>query len=156
MATGGYFPADLTGSRMISWSVLPQLGGYHYGYDEYVRWIRVYFATNSTYTDENAQKPLTAFQAEFYIWSEIQLELAAEAFYGQDIGKAEAVDEAQSKEGWPKQWKNDHMADKSLYEQFKWCKERFKEEPLGNKMKYLNERIKKLNELFGNTEIAAQ
>ena len=87
---------------------------------------------------------------------EIQLELAAEAFYGQDIGKAEAVDEAQSKEGWPKQWTNDHMADKSLDEQFKWCKERFKEEPLENKMKYLNERIKKLNELFGNTEIAAQ
>ena len=156
VAAGGYFPADLTGSRMISWSVLPQLGGYHYGYDEYVRWIRVYFATNSTYTDEDAQKPLTAFQAEFYIWLEIQLELAAEAFYGQDIGKAEAVDEAQSKEGWPKQWKNDHMADKSLDEQFKWCKERFKEEPLENKMKYLNERIKKLNELFGNTEIAAQ
>lgn len=156
VAAGGYFPADLTGSRMISWSVLPQLGGYHYGYDEYVRWIRVYFATNSTYTDEDAQKPLTAFQAEFYIWSEIQLELAAEAFYGQDIGKAEAVDEAQSKEEWSKQWENDHMADKSLDEQFKWCKERFKEEPLKNKMKYLNERIKKLNELFGNTEIAAQ
>lgn len=156
VAVGGYFPTDLTSSRMISWSILPQLGGYHYGYDEYVRWIRVYFATNPTYTDEDAQKPLTAFQAEFYIWSEIQLELAAEAFYGQDIGKAEAVEEAQTKEGWPEQWKNDNMTENSLDEQFKWCKERFKEEPLENKIKYLNKRIKKLNELFGNTQSFSQ
>ena len=152
VAAGDYFPADLTSSRMLSWSVLPQLGGYHYGYDEYVRWIRVYFATNSTYTDEDAQKPLTAFQAEFYIWAEIQLEMAAEAFYGQDIGKVDAVDEAQSDKGWPEQWILDGMAAKSLDEKFKWCKDRFKEETLENKMKFLNERIKKLNELFENTE----
>lgn len=152
VAAGDYFPADLTSSRMLSWSVLPQLGGYHYGYDEYVRWIRVYFATNSTYTDEDAQKPLTAFQAEFYIWAEIQLEMAAEAFYGQDIGKVDAVDEAQSDKGWPEQWILDGIAAKSLDEKFKWCKDRFKEETLENKMKFLNERIKKLNELFENTE----
>lgn len=152
VAAGGYFPADLTSSRMLSWSVLPQLGGYHYGYDEYVRWIRVYFATNPTYTDEDAQKPLTAFQAEFYIWAEIQLEMAAEAFYGQDIGKVDAVNEAQSDKGWPEQWSLDGMAAKSLDEKFKWCKDRFKEETLENKLKFLNERIKKLNELFRNTE----
>ena len=155
MEAGGYFPAELTPGRMLSWSAIPQQGSFWYGYDEYVRWIRVYFATNHTFMDTEKQQALTPFQAEFYIWSEIQLELAAEALYGQDIGKVEAVKDAKSEKGWPEQWKKD-IELKSLDEQFKWCKDRFKEETLEKKIKYLSERIKKLNELFDNSPNESQ
>lgn len=80
VATGKYFPAKLTSGRIVSWSTIPRQGSYWYGYDEYVRWIRIYFATNHTYMDLEKQKTLTPFQAEFYIWPEIQLRMATEAF----------------------------------------------------------------------------
>ena len=140
------FPARLTGSRMISWSVLPRLGGYDYGYDDYVRWIRIYFATNHTYTDRETGDHLTAFQAEFYIWPENQLELAAEVLYGQDIGKKDAVEDVKNTD----EWHRDKVAEMDFDAQFKWCQERFKNLPLDQKMVYLSNRISHLKRLFSD------
>ena len=137
-------------SLVVSWSVMPEASAEKaYGYHQYATWIRNYFDTDHPYKTDTGEK-LTPFQAEFYIWSEIQLEMAAEVFYGQDIGKAEVIEEANINEDWKNKWRADKVDEKDFDDQFKWCKERFKEEPLDKKIEYLNKRVEKLNILFGN------
>ena len=66
-------------SYVVSWSAIPETPEEKvYGYHQYVTWIRNYFNSNPYKTDTGGE--LTPFQAEFYIWPEIQLHLAAEAF----------------------------------------------------------------------------
>ena len=143
VAAGKYFPAKLASSRILSWSVISKQGSFYFGYDEYIRWTRIYFATNHTYTDKEKQKALTPFQAEFYIWSEIQLEMAAEALYGQDIGKLQAIEKAKSS-SWKAQWQANKVDSKDINGQFDWCKSMFKKQSLEYKMDSLQSRVKEL------------
>lgn len=67
-------------SYVVSWSSIPETPREKvYGYHQYVTWIRSYFNSANPYQTDAGEK-LTAFQAEFYIWPEIQLRLAAESF----------------------------------------------------------------------------
>lgn len=146
--TAGWLPPQFMKGKVSNWSLIPDETTSFYGYDEYVRWIRIFFSSNHTYTDEKTKKAMTPFQAEFYIWSEIQLELAAEAFYGQDIGKYETVEEEKS----TPEWMTDNVDEKDFDAQFKWCKERFKEYSLDKKMTYLSKRIQNLQQLLGDSQ----
>ena len=146
--TAGWLPPQFMKGKVSNWSLIPDETTSFYGYDEYVRWIRIFFSSNHTYTDEKTKKAMTPFQAEFYIWSEIQLELAAEAFYGQDIGKYETVEE---EKGTP-EWETDNVDEKDFDAQFKWCKERFKEYALDKKMTYLSKRIQNLQQLLDDSQ----
>jgi hypothetical protein len=56
-----------------------------YTYNQIVELIRDHF------TGEHPFKGLCPLQAEFYIWPEIQLHLAAEALYGQNAGMEKAI-----------------------------------------------------------------
>lgn len=67
-------------SYVLSWSVIPEKSAQKaYGYDQYVAWIRSYFKADHPYRTEQ-NEILTPFQAEFYIWPEMQLRLVTEAF----------------------------------------------------------------------------
>ena len=77
---------------------------YHYMF--FVDTIREFFPSSnpqpqhmdeSKFTDEQKEhKDRTPFQAEFYIWPNIQLHLTAEALFGQSIGQEEAIKELES------------------------------------------------------------
>ena len=77
--TEGWLAPKFVKGCVSNWSLIPEKTASVYGYEEYVRWVRNYFMTNHAYQTETGEK-LTPFQAEFYIWPEIQLHLAAEAF----------------------------------------------------------------------------
>ena len=68
---------------------------YHYMF--FIDTIREFFlnsASDLKFTPEQKYyKDLTPFQAEFYIWPEIQLHLAAEALFGQSIGQEDMIEE---------------------------------------------------------------
>jgi len=122
-------------ASMVSWSVIPEGSGIDpYGYDTYVQHIREYFASTCPYDG------LTPLQAEFFIWTEIQLAMAAEALYGQDIGKEEAVAEAQAR--WNIQWTVEQQKD--VNKQFARCKQEFKLRPLEEKVEFLRTRVEQL------------
>ena len=76
--TEGWLAPKFVKDCVSNWSLIPEKTTSVYGYGEYVRWVRNYFMTNHAYQTEAGEK-LTSFQAEFYIWPEIQLHLAAEA-----------------------------------------------------------------------------
>lgn len=79
---------------------------YHYMF--FVDIIRQFFPktnpppkTKTLTSEQKRYEHLTPFQAEFYIWPEIQLHLTAEALFGQSIGQEEmitAIDEVKKKE----------------------------------------------------------
>ena len=124
-------------TAMVSWSVIPEgTGEAPYGYNTYVQHIRDYFVAEHPYDGLN---PL---QAEFFIWSEIQLELAAESLYGQDIGKFQAIEKARST--WKTQWIAENVDSKDINGQFDWCKRMFKKQSLEYKMNSLQRRVKEL------------
>lgn len=124
-----------------------------YTYDQIIALIRGYF------TGDHPFKELFPLQAEFRIWPEIQLHLAAETLYGQDFGKEKTVAKVKSAEkeklqkGEPSRWEKDKMDGKDFDAQYKWCKARFKEASLDDKMKYLKARVDELNEYFNYAEI---
>jgi len=75
-------PKILKGN-MLAWSKLSDENkDGKYGYYEFVSWINGYFDNCKTnpYVDSGKNK-LTPFQAEFYIWSEMQVHFGIEAFY---------------------------------------------------------------------------
>lgn len=122
-------------AAIASWSIIPEGDGVDpYGYDTYVRHIRAYFCSERPYNE------LTPLQAEFFIWSEIQLAIAAESLYGQDIGKEEAVAEAQTR--WNIQWTDGQKKD--INKQFERCKQEFKIRPLEEKVEFLRTRVEQL------------
>ena len=106
--------------NMLSWSKLPrERKDSFYGYYEYVQWIHDYFYGKETpcqYKDSSGNL-LTPFQAEFYIWKEMQIHMSAESLY------SILNDEINSN------IKN------SVFKSASVC----------DKMKYLNETISKLN-----------
>lgn len=105
-----------------------------YTYDQIVALIRNYFAGDHPF------KGLCPLQAEFYIWPEIQLHLAAEAIYGQNIGIEKTIESAKKK--WQAAWEKDCVDAKSTAEQFKWCKEKFKQIPVEQKLEFTQKRVK--------------
>lgn len=122
-------------TAIVSWSIIPEGNGVSpYGYDIYVQHIRDYFATTCPYDG------LTPLQAEFFIWTEIQLAMAAETLYGQDIGKEEAIAEAQTR--WNIQWTIAQQKD--VNKQFARCKQEFKLRPLEEKVEFLRTRVEQL------------
>ena len=124
-------------TSITSWSIIPEgCGVAPYGYNNYVRIIRDYFGAVRPYDG------LTPLQAEFYIWIEIQLEMAAESLYGQGIGKEEAVKDAE--EDWDVQWTSKEKG--NIDKQFERCKKEFKLRPLKEKVAFLRKRIGRLCE----------
>lgn len=122
-------------TAVVSWSVIPEgTGETPYGYDTYVQHIRNYFDAEHPYDGLN---PL---QAEFFIWSEIQLAMAAESLYGQDIGKEDAIADAKVK--WKLEWTEQETKD--IGKQFDRCKLEFKRRPLEDKIEFLQVRVKQL------------
>ena len=122
-------------TAMVSWSMIPEGSQtVPYGYDTYVRHIRDYFKSEHPYDG------LTPLQAEFFIWSEIQLAIAAESLYGQDIGKEEAI--AKAREQWDIQWTDVQRGD--INKQFDRCKKEFKLRPLEEKVEFLRTRVDQL------------
>ena len=122
-------------TSIVSWSVIPEGDGdAPYGYDTYVQHIRNYFDAEHPYDG------LAPLQAEFFIWSEIQLAMAAESLYGQDIGKEDAIADAKVK--WKLEWTEQETED--IGKQFDRCKQEFKLRPLEDKIEYLQARVKQL------------
>lgn len=120
---------------IVSWSIIPEGNGVQpYGYNTYVGYIRRYFKATRPY------EGLTPLQAEFFIWTEIQLELAAESLYGQSIEKEAAVADAMQK--WSIQWTDAQKND--INKQFDRCKKEFKLRPLEEKVVFLRNRVKQL------------
>lgn len=68
----------IKGGKVGTWSNLEYDGNDHKAYEYYLIKIDEYFEDE---TVKQKYDGLTAFQFEFYMWPEIQLELAAEAFY---------------------------------------------------------------------------
>lgn len=106
-----------------------------YTYSQIVSLIRSYFA------GEHPFKGLCPLQAEFYIWPEIQLHLAAEALYGQNTGIEKAIESAKEREEWQADWEKDQVDAKETDQQFKWCREKFKLLPVEKKLKFLHDRL---------------
>jgi hypothetical protein len=78
---------------------MKQNNGEKYHYMFFVDIIRQFFPTTNpsqktkTLTPEQKRyEHFTPFQAEFYIWPEIQLHLTAEALFGQSIGQEEMIE----------------------------------------------------------------
>ena len=64
---------------------------YHYVFIQDI--IRSFLRAPAPGTSEqNKYRAYTPFQAEFFVWPEIQLHLAAEALFGQSIGQEEILD----------------------------------------------------------------
>jgi hypothetical protein len=114
-----------------------QLLNEKYHYMLFVQVIRKYFEEPNK---DNRYIGLTPLEAEFYIWQEMQLETAAEALYGLDIGKEQAIQDATDLLGlkWPDE-ENDNTDKK-----FKQCKRAFKKCSLEKKVIYLRTRIEDL------------
>ena len=130
-------------TAIVSWSVIPEGDGdAPYGYDMYVKHMRDYFDAEHPYDG------LYPLQAEFFIWSEIQLAMAAESLYGQDIGKEDAVAEAQTR--WNIQWTDGQKKD--VNKQFERCKQEFKLRPLEEKVAFLRTRVEQLCKYVNVTE----
>ena len=110
-----------------------------YSYHTIVRLIRQYFA------EKNPYEELKPFHAEFFIWPEIQLTMAAEAFYGQDVGSEEAVTYMIAYLGGP-----NNRTDKlnNAKDKFRVCKNLFRELSIGEKLKFLENRIQQMKELY--------
>lgn len=106
-----------------------------YTYEQIVALIRSYFAGDHPF------KGLFPLQAEFYIWPEIQLHLAAETLYGQDAGKETTIDAAKDIEEWQEDWRKAQMDSKTIEQRFTWCKKKFKLLPVDKKLEFLNERV---------------
>ena len=113
----------------------PSETNYFYTYDEIVTRIRNYFEGKHPF------KGLCPLQAEFYIWPEIQLHLAAEALYGQDAGKETTIDAAKDRKEWQENWLKEQMDSKTTEQKFTWCKKKFKLLPVDKKLEFLNERV---------------
>ena len=105
-----------------------------YTYNQIVSLIRNHFANENPFND------LFPLQAEFLIWPKIQLEMAAEALYGQDVGKEDAI--AEAKEKWKLEWTEKEAED--IGKQFDKCKKKFKLRPLEEKVEFLRTRVEQL------------
>ena len=111
----------------------------HYHYYFFVKMISAYF--------KDANQPygsLTPFKAEFYIWQETQMEAAAEALYGLDIEREQTIQKAKEKEEWKGEWATQNMENKTSDIQFKWCKKKFKELSVDDKVAFLSDRVAQL------------
>lgn len=114
----------------------------YYTYKRIVDLIRMHFVNSK----ENPYKGLTPFQAEFYIWQEIQLHLATEALFGQDIGRDAAMDYA-----------DQHYAVKpngiefgEATRNFSLYTDMFRKLPLEDKMHFLKERMEQMLTTINN------
>lgn len=105
-----------------------------YTYNQIVSLIRNHFVRENPFND------LFPLQAEFHIWPKIQLEMAAESLYGQNIGKEDAI--AEAKEKWELEWTEKEAED--IGKQFDKCKQKFKLRPLEEKVEFLQTRVKQL------------
>lgn len=115
----------------------------YYTYNYIVNRIRDYFDDTNK---NNPYKGLTPFQAEFYIWQEIQLHLATEALFGQDIGRDAAMDYA-----------DQHYAVKpngnefgKATRNFSLYTDIFRKLPLEDKMHFLKERMEQMLTTINN------
>ena len=115
----------------------------YYTYNYIVNRIRDYFDDTNK---NNPYKGLTPFQAEFYIWQEIQLHLATEALFGQDIGRDAAMDYA-----------DQHYAVKpngnefgEATRNFSLYTDMFRKLPLEDKMHFLKERMEQMLTTINN------
>ena len=115
----------------------------YYTYNYIIDRIRGYFDDTN---ENNPYKGLTPFQAEFYIWQEIQLHLATEALFGQDIGRDAAMDYA-----------DEYYAVKPNGNEFGETKrafslytDMFRKLPLEDKMRFLKERMEQMLAMINN------
>ena len=107
---------------------------YHYMF--FVSVIREYFQKGNT---ANRHDGLTPLQGEFYIWQEIQMEVAAEALYGLDIEREKTIEAAEKK--WSKEWNDSKLSGQTSDQQFKWCKKMFKKLSIEDKILFLQNRV---------------
>lgn len=79
--------------KIDAWSNLKHAtGNEYYSYPELISKIRTFFKENKDYIKKQSYKNCTPFQAEFFIWPEIQLHLTAEALFSQSIGQEEMIE----------------------------------------------------------------
>ena len=65
----------------------------YYGYEFYVDKIREYFSdSNNEILNTFPISDLTPFQAEFYIWRDMQLHTLTEILFSQEFGREERAD----------------------------------------------------------------
>ncbi len=123
-------------------------GNYHYMFFETV--TRRYFHEKKPYGD------CTVFQAEFYIWKEIQIHMALEGLFGQDLGQKASLRLLNAqKDAYRQQFQNEkaiiscidqyekNAAQKNAFQQ---AQEIFRLLPLNEKIKYIDELIKTIND----------
>lgn len=112
----------------------------HYHYMFFVTMIREYFKTSP-----GIYSGLTPFQAEFYIWPEIQLHLAAEALFAQKIGgEDECIHFVEEKLG-----KESELLD------FKTAQKEFKAFQLKDKLPILEGILRSYNQCKGSAQSTA-
>ena len=104
-----------------------------YTYNYIVETIQTYWAKNSA----NPYAGLTPFQAEFYIWDEMQLHLAAEALFSQNVGREDAMDYADRYYAVKPKDHDFGSAERS----FSLYTDMFCKLPLDDKMRFLRERV---------------
>ncbi len=133
---------------------------YHYMF--FIDIIREFFSkSNTNAQDENKSKgynSLTPFQAEFYIWPEIQLHLTAEALFGQSIEQesmkeelieyrkiknATEIKEIEEKinNGKAYQYEKDRLADLTNIKDMNRANALYKKMPLEEKISLLQQKI---------------
>ena len=141
-----WFKREVGEKRIVSWSNLIYKEPFadHNDYMFYQEKIRKYFMP--TTSSKHTYIGLTPFQAEFYIWPEIQLHLATEALFGQNIGRDAAMDYA-----------DQHYAVKpnsnefgEATRNFSLYTDMFRKLPLEDKMHFLKERMEQMLTTINN------
>ena len=92
-----WFKRDVKPIGDEKWSNLDELK-----YDEYLKEIRNYFATPNRILNTFDINGLSPFQAEFYIWRDMQIHALTEALFSQEFGKEERIDKVCQKRNLPK------------------------------------------------------
>lgn len=140
----------LVKGKVDSWSALQNLEAdeyennqkTYYCYHKIVGLIRNHFSVSKPFDG------LTPLQAEFFIWSEIQLEMAAEALYAQEASSEDAVDYMLEYLSRIRDLDNRVEKIKNAKEKFSVCKKLFREMSVGEKLIFLENRIKKMRSLY--------
>ena len=109
---------------------------YFYHYMFFVTVIREFFDTTPKATDEQMRYDgKTPFEAEFYIWPDIQLHLTAETLFAQSIGQEKTMEELERKTG-------------QRFEDFSEAKKCYKALDRKVKAEILEEKIKYIKKLW--------
>ena len=79
--------------KIDAWSNLKyESDNEYYSYKYLMSTIRTFFEENEDYIKTQSYKNCTPFQAEFFIWPEIQLHLTAETLFSQSIGQEDMIE----------------------------------------------------------------